>query len=258
MHGPGDPRRDGDRRAGARSDPCRCRGRRRQDRRDRRHHHGRGARDGRCRRLSLMPGSSTSTHYDAQVTWDRTCRRRPRSASPRRSWGIAASGSSRARPPLRDLIMPQSRGRRGHGHRRAARRHRLAVSNPSPIPRDGTPARSVHEPRRSRRAFRGAHRGNGRGSLDPQGSDTRRDARDEAPRRRGDEPRCDRFAASYSPNHSGWGGIPMPSTISDIGEFEALVGAMGGPGVASSRSPRARFRSTPSPRSPAGMGGASS
>ena len=38
------------------------------------------------------------------------------------------------------------------------------------------------------------------------------------------------LGASYSPNHSGWGGIPMPSTISDIGEFEALVGAMGGPG----------------------------
>src|SRR6185437_1845662 len=38
------------------------------------------------------------------------------------------------------------------------------------------------------------------------------------------------LGASYSPNHSGWGGIPMPSTISDIGEFEALVEAMGGPG----------------------------
>jgi N-acyl-D-amino-acid deacylase len=38
------------------------------------------------------------------------------------------------------------------------------------------------------------------------------------------------LGASYSPNHSGWGGIPMPSTISDIAEFDALVGAMGGPG----------------------------
>ncbi len=38
------------------------------------------------------------------------------------------------------------------------------------------------------------------------------------------------LGASYSPNHSGWGGIPMPSTISDISEFEALVEAMGGPG----------------------------
>ncbi len=38
------------------------------------------------------------------------------------------------------------------------------------------------------------------------------------------------LGASYSPNHSGWGGIPMPSTISDLSEFDALVGAMGGPG----------------------------
>src|SRR6185369_12283541 len=38
------------------------------------------------------------------------------------------------------------------------------------------------------------------------------------------------FGASYSLNHSGWGGVPMPSTISDLSEFDALVGAMGGPG----------------------------
>jgi N-acyl-D-amino-acid deacylase len=38
------------------------------------------------------------------------------------------------------------------------------------------------------------------------------------------------LGASYSANHSGWGGMPMPSTISDISEFDALVGAMGGPG----------------------------
>src|SRR5882757_4746686 len=35
------------------------------------------------------------------------------------------------------------------------------------------------------------------------------------------------LGASYSLNHSGHGGLPMPSTISDIGEFDALVGAMG-------------------------------
>jgi N-acyl-D-amino-acid deacylase len=38
------------------------------------------------------------------------------------------------------------------------------------------------------------------------------------------------LGASYSLNHSGWGGVPMPSTISDISEFDALVGAMGGRG----------------------------
>jgi hypothetical protein len=38
------------------------------------------------------------------------------------------------------------------------------------------------------------------------------------------------LGASYSLNHSGWGGVAMPSTISDISEFDALIGAMGGPG----------------------------
>jgi N-acyl-D-aspartate/D-glutamate deacylase len=38
------------------------------------------------------------------------------------------------------------------------------------------------------------------------------------------------LGASYSLNHSGWGGVPMPSTISDVSEFDGLVGAMGGPG----------------------------
>jgi N-acyl-D-amino-acid deacylase len=38
------------------------------------------------------------------------------------------------------------------------------------------------------------------------------------------------LGASYSLNHSGWGGVPMPSTISDLSEFDALVGAMGAPG----------------------------
>jgi len=38
------------------------------------------------------------------------------------------------------------------------------------------------------------------------------------------------LGASYSLNHSGHGGVPMPSTISELSEFDALVGAMGGPG----------------------------
>lgn len=35
------------------------------------------------------------------------------------------------------------------------------------------------------------------------------------------------FGSSYSLNHSGFGGVPMPSTITDIKEFDELVGAMG-------------------------------
>jgi N-acyl-D-aspartate/D-glutamate deacylase len=35
------------------------------------------------------------------------------------------------------------------------------------------------------------------------------------------------LGASYSLNHSGYGGVPMPSTITELDEFDALVGAMG-------------------------------
>jgi N-acyl-D-amino-acid deacylase len=35
------------------------------------------------------------------------------------------------------------------------------------------------------------------------------------------------LGASYSLNHSGYGGVPMPSTIAPMSELEALVGAMG-------------------------------
>jgi len=35
------------------------------------------------------------------------------------------------------------------------------------------------------------------------------------------------LGASYSLNHSGFGGVPMPSTITDLSELEQLVGAMG-------------------------------
>ena len=39
------------------------------------------------------------------------------------------------------------------------------------------------------------------------------------------------FGSSYSLNHSGFGGVPMPSTITELDEFEQLVAAMGEPGV---------------------------
>ncbi|HEX6297415.1 MAG TPA: amidohydrolase family protein [Burkholderiales bacterium] len=34
------------------------------------------------------------------------------------------------------------------------------------------------------------------------------------------------FASSFSPNHSGWGGLPMPSTISSDDELQALTGEL--------------------------------
>ncbi|MSQ20470.1 MAG: hypothetical protein EXR39_13140 [Betaproteobacteria bacterium] len=35
------------------------------------------------------------------------------------------------------------------------------------------------------------------------------------------------FASSFSPNHSGWGGLPMPSCMATDAELESLVGVLG-------------------------------
>src|SRR5437762_14303232 len=35
------------------------------------------------------------------------------------------------------------------------------------------------------------------------------------------------FASSFSPNHSGWGGRPMPSTIASDEELRTLAGVLG-------------------------------
>ena len=40
------------------------------------------------------------THYDGQVTWSQDITPPPRTASPRRSWAIAASASRRAARPI--------------------------------------------------------------------------------------------------------------------------------------------------------------
>ena len=39
------------------------------------------------------------------------------------------------------------------------------------------------------------------------------------------------FASSFSPNHSGWGGQPMPSTIASDEELKALAGELQGRGI---------------------------
>jgi hypothetical protein len=59
------------------------------------------------------------------------------------------------------------------------------------------------------------------------------------------------LGASYSLNHPSWGGVPMLSTISDLSEFNSLVGAMGSRAAVSSRFPRAHARRDGGDRCPA-------
>ena len=64
------------------------------------------------------------------------------------------------------------------------------------------------------------------------------------------------MGASYSLNHSGWGGVPMPSTISDISEFDAWSGQWVGQGAVWWRFLPAKSCPTRWRRSPPGTGAA--
>ena len=146
----------------------------------------------------------------------------------------------------------QSRGRRGHGPRRPARRHRLAVRVLLRVSGRGAPRRTLCKCRGTGRSLGGAHRRHGRGRLDSKGAGGGRTGRDEAARRRrrwtrarsgsarrirrtipaGAASRC-RLRSATSRNSRRWSGRWADR------------------GAALSRLPPARSRSRRSPTSPA-------
>ena len=181
--------------------------------------------------LALMPGIiDLHTHYDAQVTWDPTLSPSPSLGVTSVVMGNCGFGIVPSPPHLRDLIMRnlavvegmdldalragidwqfQSFGEYLNRLRRSGPYANLAVlvghsavrtavmGNDSSVRKQPTPAELAEMKRLVAEAMNEGAIGLG---------------------------------ASYSLNHSGWGGVPMPSTISDLSEFDALVGAMGGPG----------------------------
>jgi N-acyl-D-amino-acid deacylase len=181
--------------------------------------------------LALMPGIiDIHTHYDAQVTWDRTLSPSPALGVTTVVAGNCGFGIVPSPPHLRDLIMRnlavvegmdldalragidwrfQSFAEYLDAVRRAGPYANLAVlvghsavrtavmGEDAAIRKQPSAAEMAEMKRLVAEAMEAGAIGLG---------------------------------ASYSPNHSGWGGTPMPSTISDLTEFEALVGAMGGPG----------------------------
>ncbi len=183
--------------------------------------------------LTLMPGIiDLHTHYDAQVTWDPTLSPSPSlgvttAVMGNCGFGIVPSPPQSARP---DHMQPRA-GRRGDGHRRFVRRNSdwqfQSFGEYLDAMRSCGPY-AILAVLVGHSAVRTAVMG------------------EEASVRR--EPTAAELAQmkhlvaeamaqgaiglgdSYSVKLSGWGGVPIPSTISDLSEFDALVGAMGGPG----------------------------
>src|SRR5262249_52731232 len=181
--------------------------------------------------LTLMPGIiDLHTHYDAQVTWDPTLSPSPSLGVTTAVMGNCGFGIVPSPPPLRDLIMRNLAVVEGmdldalraginwefenFAEYLAAVRWRAPYANLAVFV--------------GHSAVRTAVMG------EDASSGPRPTAAELAEMQRlvGEAMRegAVGLGASYSLNHSGWGGAPMPSTISEIGEFDALVGAMGARG----------------------------
>jgi N-acyl-D-aspartate/D-glutamate deacylase len=181
--------------------------------------------------LALMPGIiDLHTHYDAQVTWDPTLSPSPSLGVTTAVMGNCGFGIVPSPPPLRDMIM-----------------RNLAVVEGMDL--DALRA-GIDWRFQSFAEYMGMLRSRGpymnlgvlvghsavRTAVMGEEASVRKEptAAELAEMTRLVAEAMDQGAiglgASYSLNHSGWGGVPMPSTISDLSEFDALVGAMGGPG----------------------------
>jgi N-acyl-D-aspartate/D-glutamate deacylase len=181
--------------------------------------------------LALMPGIiDLHTHYDAQVTWDPTLSPSPSLGVTTAIMGNCGFGIVPSPPPLRDMIM-----------------RNLAVVEGMDL--DALRA-GIDWRFQSFAEYMAMLRGRGlymnlgvlvghsavRTAVMGEDASVRKQltAAELTEMKRLVAEAMDHGAiglgASYSLNHSGWGGVPMPSTISDLSEFDALVGAMGKPG----------------------------
>ncbi|HEX2891877.1 N-acyl-D-amino-acid deacylase family protein [Vineibacter terrae] len=178
--------------------------------------------------LALMPGIvDVHTHYDAQITWDPTLSPSPSLGVTTAVMGNCGFGIVPAPPAARDLVIRNLSVVEGmdleslrcgiqwdfesFGDYLAALRRRGAYANVAVLVGHSTVRTAV---------------------MGEEASTRKQASPEELARMKAIV--ADAMAqgaiglgASYSLNHSGYGGVPMPSTISDLAELDALIGAMG-------------------------------
>ena len=178
--------------------------------------------------LTLAPGFvDLHTHYDAQITWDRTLSPSPSLGVTTTVMGNCGFGIAPAAPPVRDLILRNLSVVEGmdldalrtgvrwdfetFGEYMAALRAVSPLANVAVLAGHSVIRTAVMGEAASERAEATADELREMTALVAEAMDHGAIG----------------LGASYSLNHSGYGGVPMPSTITDLSEFDALVGAMG-------------------------------
>jgi N-acyl-D-aspartate/D-glutamate deacylase len=178
--------------------------------------------------LTLAPGIvDLHTHYDAQATWDPTLSPSPSLGVTTAVMGNCGFGIAPAPAPARDLIMRNLSVVEGmdldalrtginwefdsfRGYMDAIRRRGVYANVAVLVGHSVTRTAVMGEDASKRREATPEELAKMKAIV----ADAMKDG-------------AIGLGASYSLNHSGYGGVPMPSTITDLSELDALVGAMG-------------------------------
>jgi len=174
--------------------------------------------------LALMPGIvDVHTHYDAQATWDPTLSPSPSLGVTTAILGNCGFGIAPCPAPLRETILKNLSVVEGMDVDALLAGTRWDFET-FPQYLDALQRSGPH-------ANVGVLAGHStiRSAVMGEDASTRRMPTDDELRRMQDTVRealaagAAGFASSFSPNHSGWGGRPMPSTICDDAELRALL-----------------------------------
>src|SRR2546425_1865025 len=178
--------------------------------------------------LALMPGIvDVHTHYDAQITWDSTLSPSVALGVTTAVMGICGFGIAPCPPPLRETLVRNLSVVEGMDVDALLAGTRWDFESfPQYLdmlerrkPQANVAVLAQHS------TIRNAVMGEGASTVaaptDGQLQEMKRlvaEAMDAG---------AAGFASSFSPNHSGWGGRPMPSTIASDEELRSLVGVLG-------------------------------